>query len=218
MIQILWILLSSLPPVFGPQNLFAWSKAMVTTATPESSSYKRESIDDGSHIHQHNHHQPTQQKKRHKKQKNSKNNNHTTRKRWIETCSETIHHIPANYLAPLTCVVTRIEIDEEPKNDVIAGMKKTAVEGSSNSTIFNGNISNTARPSSLLTQYANEKMLSSMKTQVKYSDVENERQKVFIPVKRHSSAIGPSKVRNVLSRRMSFNVLRRLTSSSVLRK
>ena len=165
------------------------------TATPESSSSKRESIDAGSHHHQHNHHQPKQQKKRQKKQKYSKNNHHTTRKRWIETCSETIHHIPANCLAPLTCVVTRIEIDEEPKKDDIAGMKKTAVELSSNNTIFNGNISNTARPSSLLTQYANEKMLSSTKTQVKHSDVENERQKVFIPVKRHSSVIGPSKVR-----------------------
>jgi hypothetical protein len=97
----------------------------------------------------------------------------------------------------LTCVVTRIEIDEEPKTDVIAGTKKTAVsvEVSLNNITFNGNISNIARPSSLLTQYANEKKLSSMTTQVKHTDVKDERQIVFIPVKRHSSAIGQSKVR-----------------------
>jgi hypothetical protein len=91
----------------------------------------------------------------------------------------------------LTCVVTRIEIDEKTKNDVIAGTTKTAV---SVEVSFNGNISNIARPSSLLTQYANEKKLSSMTTQVEHTDMEDERQNVFIPVKRHSSAIGQSKV------------------------
>ena len=161
----------------------------IATATPESSSSKRESMDAGSH-----HRQPKQQKKRHKKQKNSKNNHHhTTRKRWIETCSETILHIPAKCLAPLTCVVTRIEID--PKNDAIAGTTKTAVSVEVSSKINgNENISNIARPSSLLTQYANEKKLSSMTTTQINTDVEDERQKVFIPVKRHSSAIGQSKV------------------------
>jgi hypothetical protein len=177
----------------------------IATATPESSSSKRESMDAGSH-----HRQPKQQKKRHKKQKNSKNNNHTTRKRWIETCSETILHIPANCLAPLTCVITRIEIDEKTKNDVIAGTTKTAVSVEVSSKNFNGNISNIARSSSLLTQYANEKKLSSMTTQIKHTDVEDEREKVLIPVKRHSSAIGQSKVSkkmcNIFSSHMSFNM------------
>jgi hypothetical protein len=162
-------------------------------------------MDAGSH-----HRQPKQQKKRHKKQKNSKNNHHhTTRKRWIEFCSETIHHIPANCLAPLTCVVTRIEIDEKTKNDIIAGTTKTAVSVEVSSKI-NGHISNIARPSSLLTQYANEKKLSSMTTTQINTDVEDERQNVFIPVKRHSSAIGQSKVSkkmcNIFSSHMSFNM------------
>ncbi|KAL9184346.1 hypothetical protein ACHAXT_002432 [Thalassiosira profunda] len=61
-------------------------------------------------------------KKRRKKNKKSKNNKgqQNAQKKpkrkhnWIESCSDSIHRIPAGSAAPLTCIVTRVEIDEEP--------------------------------------------------------------------------------------------------------
>jgi hypothetical protein len=60
--------------------------------------------------------------KRRKKNKKSKPH-HNSINNWIENCSETMHRIPSNRQAPLTCVITRVEIDEEPihPNDEKAG-------------------------------------------------------------------------------------------------
>jgi hypothetical protein len=80
---------------------------------------KRKGMNDGGHNHQQQHQSSNKRRKKCKNSKshhNSKCNNHSIKKKsnWIENCSETIHRIPTNCQAPLTCVITRVEIDDEP--------------------------------------------------------------------------------------------------------
>ena len=165
--------------------------------------------------------------KRRKKNKN-KSNDHAFNN-WIENCSETIHRIPPDCQAPLTCVITRAEIDEEPVrpngneinfnsekvgrtsrdeenargehiqmgNDRRGGRRASVNErtttGYDNGDEKSGDstttsIVNIAKASaSFLARYAQEKEIETI-------DKGKEVKQLFIPVKRHISAIGPTKV------------------------
>jgi hypothetical protein len=238
--------------------------AFVTAANvaPESCT-KRKGMNDGGHNHHQQHHQSFN--KRRKKSKNSKShhnskcNNHAIKKKsnWIENCSETIHRIPTNCQAPLTCVITRVETEEEPllpkgggfnflheavgrttKNEEnvkkekfvlvearqggrasyvnecttmvddggneeknMGIMRQTGAGDSTditNATTANENKINIAGPSaSFFAQYVKKEeitlkgVLSSTAVRL---DMGKETEKLFIPVKRHVSAIGPTKV------------------------
>ena len=225
---------------------------------PESCT-KRKGMNDGGH----NHHQQQHQSSNKRQKKNNKSNNskshHAIKKKsnWIENCSETIHRIPTNCQAPLTCVITRAETDEEPllpkgagiyfhneevgltaKNEENLKKEKFALDearkggrvspvnecttmvydggneekkmgimhqagagGSTdvtNATTVSDNKINIARPSaSFFAQYVKEReitlkgVLSSTAVRL---DMGKETEKLFIPVKRHVSAIGPTKV------------------------
>ena len=65
-------------------------------------------------------HTNNNKRRKHKKggNKNKKNkqhhNNNKQKRNWIESCSDSINRIPTNCVAPLTCVITRSEIEEEP--------------------------------------------------------------------------------------------------------
>jgi hypothetical protein len=198
----------------------------------------------------HNHHQQQHQSSNKRRKKNNKSNNskshHAIKKKsnWIENCSETIHRIPTNCQAPLTCVITRAETDEEPllpkgvginfhneevgltaKNEENFKKEKFALDEArkggrvspvnecttmvydggagdstdvTNATTVSDNKINIARPSaSFVAQYVKEReitlkgVLSSTAVRL---DMGKETEKLFIPVKRHVSAIGPTKV------------------------
>ena len=193
--------------------------------------------------------------KKKKKQQANANNKHKQNKNkkkqqnWIEICSDSIHRIPSQCTAPLTCVITRVEIEEEPllpknqaandKNDnddndvsaegcIAAGDEKviksdinptpenlvaaatdantindttlrtTSAVDDVNATRIaatNPNIHeklpNIARPSlDFISQYTKEKDEWKIPTTIQ---TDNEEKKLFIPVKRHSSAKGPTK-------------------------
>jgi len=172
---------------------------------------------------------PPSSNKRRKKNKKKKNkgnqqNNNKSKKQqqhakyikkqhnWIESCSESIHRIPANCVAPLTCIVTRVEIEEEPllpkgKVDTISAADNTISGVGGKVDRLNDDIkpssiqvetdakkqqqpNNIARPTqAFLSQYSKNrepwKILSTMQ-------VDNEEKNLFIPVKRHSSTIGPT--------------------------
>jgi hypothetical protein len=75
--------------------------------------------DGGHHHHQQQHQSSNKHRKKNKNSKshhNSKSNNHTIKNKsnWIENCSQTLHRIPTNCQALLTCVITRVATDKEP--------------------------------------------------------------------------------------------------------
>mmetsp|Transcript_5687 Transcript_5687/g.12490 ORF Transcript_5687/g.12490 Transcript_5687/m.12490 type:complete len:618 (-) Transcript_5687:93-1946(-) len=83
-------------------------------------SKKRNSNDDRSNINNQKQQSNKRRKKNKNKNKNKKvpKNNHTKHNKkwnnWIENCSESIDRVPSNCVAPLLCIVTRVEIEEEP--------------------------------------------------------------------------------------------------------
>ena len=156
-------------------------------------------------------------------QHNSKKNNkqqHKKQQNWIESCSDSIDRIPANCAAPLTCVITRVEIEEEPL--LPKGSKSTDESGPggddiesiiTSPSIHDGNLSadvpadsktaanetsttdgdqsNIARPSqTFVSQYEKERDPWMIPSTVKEN---NEEKNLFIPVKRDGSAKGPTK-------------------------
>jgi hypothetical protein len=241
--------------------------ALVAAAAvaPESCTKRKGMNDDGHNHHQQQHQSSNKRRKKNNKSNNSKShhnskcNNHAIKKKsnWIENCSETIHRIPTNCQAPLTCVITRAETDEEPllpkgvginfhneevgltaKNEENLKKEKFALDEArkggrvspvnecttmvydggneekkmgimhqagagdstdvTNATTVNDNQINIAGPSaSFFAQYVKEReitlkgVLSSTAVQL---DMGKETEKLFIPVKRHVSAIGPTKV------------------------
>jgi hypothetical protein len=150
----------------------------------------------------------------------------TKKRNWIESCSESIHRIPSGCVVPIKCVVSRVELVEEalvPFGDgemVKCEGKETCggeaeIEHDVNDTtaaaITDGSdAKKTAQPTSnkqkdaskiapdrqiatlKLTQDAPETSFTLCNT-IQVDDVEK---KVFIPVKRHASAIGPTQVSN----------------------
>lgn len=219
-------------------------------ATPEGNAHhesstsppnnKKRQIDDinGNIHHQTNNNKRRKKNNNKKKTKKNKNqHNHQKKKHssnnWIENCSESIHRIPSDCTAPLSCVITRVEIEEEPllpkggavvKESIDADGNALAASTSSCSTdantenadkdtlektttsathkdkdeaedsgekiegVFTNNI---AGPSmDFLSKYAKKvpwKVPSTIQ-------VKDEEKKLFIPVKRHASATGPTKV------------------------
>ena len=161
-------------------------------------------------------------KKKNKGKQQQHNNNNKSKKQqqhakyikkqhnWIESCSESIHRIPANCVAPLTCIVTRVEIEEEPllpkgKVDNTSRVDNTSSGDSSgkmdklndkpSSTQVGEDTekqqpNNIARPThAFLSHYAKNRQPWKISSTMQ---VDNEEKKIFIPVKRHSSTIGPT--------------------------
>lgn len=167
----------------------------------------------------------TNNNKRRKKKKGSggkkgSHQHHLKQKRnWIENCSESISRIPSNCAAPVTCVITRSEIEEEPllpkqvvdgvtqsedtkhtlgieDDDAVAEIDCTGsnneppVESSTLSIEKSAN--NIARLSksfvNTLSQDPKQPWTTATTVQVN-----GEEKKLFIPVKRHASANGPTK-------------------------
>ncbi|EJK57228.1 hypothetical protein THAOC_22751 [Thalassiosira oceanica] len=136
---------------------------------------------------------------KHAKNRHAKNN----QRNWIESCGESVNRVPANCTAPLTCLITRVEIDEEPLlpkkrkgNGHLAPYTKggTVVneddgpksEKNPNST----ESTRIAKPSdSFLAQYMKKPTWQLPSSIVKG----NEDKKLFIPVKRHESSKGSTK-------------------------
>lgn len=221
------------------------NKQPTVTDPSSSSNNKRKSNDNNNHNQ--NQSQSNKRRKNNKNKNknkgkgpnnnnNNKNNNNKQHKKWnnwIENCSDSVHRIPTNCVAPLTCVVTRVEIDEEPlvpkggddndggrsavkekeqksENDGTKGDKDDAPESStsthqaaaaavsadnddaSNPTTRNKKeIPNIAGPTfDFISQYGKDKVPWKIPSTVKVND---EEKKLFISVKRHSSATGPTK-------------------------
>jgi hypothetical protein len=224
--------------------------AVVTAAATvaSESSTKRKFVDDvGRHHHQR--HQQQSAKKRRKKNMNGKSyrNSGKNKNNWIENCSETIHRIPKNCQAPLTCVITRVEVDEEPILEEKGGSEDNVAFGDAINARWDepavdkcttmgdddGNLekkagvvvaddtptptnakqsirksSNIAKPSeSFFSWYVREKEVSlkgAVSSTTPHNDERKEAKKLFIPVKRHGSVIGPTKVRSNLNLRNSL--------------
>ena len=168
--------------------------------------------------------------KRRKNTKGGKNNkkqqqhhNYNKQKRnWIESCSDSINRIPSNCVAPLTCVITRSEIEEEPllPNQQVNGGCDGSVAHSENKITTNTlhdvgdytDVTNTEiKENSLSTDHSRNNIAKLSKsyvdallkeprqpwkvaTTVKDDDDNGAgEKKLFIPVQRHPSAIGPTK-------------------------
>ena len=171
----------------------------------------------------------TNNNKRRKNKKGGKNNNkkkqhhknNKQKRNWIESCSDSINRIPSNCMAPLTCVITRSEIEEEPllpNQQVNGGVDTGAVVRNENvptktldQDVGDTDVSTTeAKENSLSTDHSRNNIAILSKsyvdallkesrqpwkeaTTVKDDDNGTEEKKLFIPVQRHHSAIGPTK-------------------------
>ena len=150
-------------------------------------------------------------RKKNNKKKSKPNNNkhpknrHAKNKRnWIEGCGESVNRVPANCTAPLTCLITRVEIDEEPLlpkkrkgEDLEAHSTK---ERNTEQNMDDGpkaakdpnsmELTKIAKPSdSFLAQYRTKPTWQLPSSIVKGG----EEKKLFIPVKRHKSSDGATK-------------------------
>lgn len=161
--------------------------------------------------------------KRRKKKKGSggkkgSHQHHNKQKRnWIESCSESISRIPSNCAAPVTCIITRSEIEEEPLlpkvvddatqsentknalgNEDDGATAEIGCSGSNNepaesSTSPIEQSSNTiARLSKSFVDTISQEPKQPWKTATTVQ-VNGEEKKLFIPVQRHASANGPTK-------------------------
>mmetsp|Transcript_12344 Transcript_12344/g.18960 ORF Transcript_12344/g.18960 Transcript_12344/m.18960 type:complete len:559 (+) Transcript_12344:215-1891(+) len=151
--------------------------------------------------------------------KKGSHQHHNKQKRnWIENCSESISRIPSNCAAPVTCVITRVEIEEEPlmpkqvvddvtqsedtKHHTLGKEDDGAVaeidcssnnEPAESSTMpIEKSENNIARLSKSFVDTLSQepKQPWEIATTVQ---VDGEEKKLFIPVKRHASANGPTK-------------------------
>ncbi len=233
--------------------------ATAAAAVAPESCTKRKGMNDGGHHHHQQQHQSSNKcRKKNKNSKshhNSKSNNHAIKNKsnWIENCSETIHRIPTNCQAPLTCVITRVETDEvallpeggggeinfhnekvgrTTENEENVAKDKLLLEEArkggqdasdewltmgddggneekkvgvgqvgacdstdvTNATTVNDENINIVGPSaSFFAWYVKEKEIA-LKGVLSSTAKGKETEKLFIPVKRHVSAIGPTKV------------------------
>ncbi len=152
------------------------------------------------------------------RKKRKKNNKHrkqpVKRKRnWIESCSESINRIPADAIAPLTCVITRVELEMTP---LLPGLvlKKVTNDGEALDPLSVENDSganddgekekvpktsknNEDSPGAILvaTNSAKSQSTSSWKLLTSMKGDDGEDKKIFVAVQKHPSAIGPTKVR-----------------------
>ena len=151
--------------------------------------------------------------------KKGSHQHHNKQKRnWIENCSESISRIPSNCAAPVTCVITRVEIEEEPlmpkqvvddvtqsedtKHHTLGKEEDGAVaeidcssnnEPAESSTMpIEKSANNIARLSKSFVDTLSQEPKQPWKTATTVQ-VNGEEKKLFIPVKRHASANGPTK-------------------------
>lgn len=144
-------------------------------------------------------------KRRRKKKKKNINHikKHFKRKNnWIESCSESIRRIPTAAIAPLTCVVTRVELEEKP---LLPGLvlKKIRNDSEPLDLLHVDNDSNADNggekfdsPKMSKNVSGKSNSISSWKLITSMKGDDGEDKKIFVPVQKHSSAIGPTKVRN----------------------
>eukprot|EP00984_Skeletonema_dohrnii_P020046 scaffold9692_cov117-Skeletonema_dohrnii-CCMP3373.AAC.5 len=159
--------------------------------------------------------------KRRKKKKGGgggKKQHHNKQKRnWIEVCSESITRIPSNCVAPVTCVITRSEIEEEPLlpkqvGDDVTQSEDTKhtldrddddgadeVDCSSNNEPTESNTSSIEHPANNIATLS-KSFVDTLSKEPKQPwkiattlQVNGEEKKVFIPVQRHASTNGPTK-------------------------
>jgi len=207
----------------------------ITAAAPSTTTNKRklETTTSSSNVNDTTNHNPlldddgppsnsnNKRRKKNKKKKNKGNQHNNKSKKqqqhakyikkqhnWIESCSESINRIPANCVAPLTCIVTRVEIEEEallPKGKVDNTKDTSRSDGGKvdksnddnklSSTQVEVDLekqqrNNIARPTyEFLSQYSKNRKPWKISSTIQ---VDNEEKKIFIPVKRHSSTVGPT--------------------------
>jgi len=157
--------------------------------------------------------------KRRKKKKGGggKKQHHNKQKRnWIESCSESITRIPSNCAAPVTCVITRSEIEEEPLlpkpvGDDVTQSEDTKhtldrdgdgadeVDCSSNNEPTESNTSSIEHPANNIATLS-KSFVDTLSKEPKQPwkiattlQVNGEEKKLFIPVQRHASTNGPTK-------------------------
>ncbi|KAL7492591.1 hypothetical protein ACHAWT_003026 [Skeletonema menzelii] len=192
----------------------------IATDVTSSSNNKRKRNDDvdnsqaGTAKNGNNNNKRRKKKKGGGGKKGSHQHRHNKQKRnWIESCSESIARIPSNCAAPVTCVITRSEIEEEPLlpkpiADNVAQSddtthtpgKEAKIDCSSNNELTASKTSSIIEQSenniailskSFATTLAQERKVPwKIATTVQ---VNGEEKKVFIPVQRHTSANGPTK-------------------------
>jgi len=159
--------------------------------------------------------------KRRKKKKGGgggKKQHHNKQKRnWIESCSESISRIPSNCVAPVTCVITRSEIEEEPLLPKQVGDDMTQSEdtkhtldrdddgadkidcSSSNNEPTESNTSSIEHPANNIATLSKSFVDTLSKEPIQpwkiatTLQVNGEEKKLFIPVQRHASTNGPTK-------------------------
>ncbi len=165
----------------------------------------------------------TNNNKRRKKKKGGTSHQHHNKqkKNWIESCSESISRIPTNCAAPVTCVITRSEIEEEPllqkqindgadgvtqsedtntrdkEDDVVAAAEVDCI---CNNEPTESNISSIAQAANNNIASLSKSFVDVISKQPKQPwktattvKVDGEEKKLFIPVQRHASASGPTK-------------------------
>ena len=195
-----------------------------------SSSNKRKRIDadgnnrDGTTKNNNNSNNNNNNKRRKKKKgaggkkgSNKHHHNNKQKRNWIESCSESIARITSNCVAPVTCVITRSEIEEEPllpkSTDVDAtqsddtkhrddddgdaakiddSSNKEMAESSNTSSITEQSENNIATLSKSFVDTLSQEPKLPWKAATTVQ-VNGEEKKLFIPVQRHASANGPTK-------------------------
>jgi len=174
--------------------------------------------DDGNNNQAKNNTKTNNNNKRRKKKKGGTSHQHRIKQKrnWIESCSESITRIPTNCAAPVTCVITRSEIEEEPllpKQINNAGADGVAQNEDTNTldkgddgVIASAEVDCTcnSEPKQIvkttniasLTKFFTDAISKEPKQPWKIETtitVDGEEKKLFIPVQRHSSANGPTK-------------------------
>lgn len=170
-----------------------------------------------------NHHKKKKQQQQHKRKRN-----------WIENCSESINRIPINSIAPLVCVVSRVELEEEPllptggvkQKKMMSGDGDGGTGGGGGGTVDGTKGDDEAVVVSVDTEeegmvdepradVSNDKFETAVQSTTETSkhlasntsfttpctpwkvattiNVDGKDQKIFVPVKRHPSSIGPTK-------------------------
>ena len=152
-----------------------------------------------------------------KKKKSAQHSHNKQKRNWIESCSESVSRLPSNCAAPVTCVITRSEIEEEPLlpkqcNDVTQGENtKHALANKEDddnapadpdisiNELQDDNVSpidHSVPNIATLSKTCADSFTKEAKQPWKIAttiNIDGEEKKIFIPVKRHASACGPSK-------------------------
>lgn len=132
-----------------------------------------------------------------KKDSHQCQNNYKRKRNWIESCSESINRIPSNCAAPVTCVITRSEIEEEiprPKQQIngVRGDDTTRIENIN--TLDHGEDQSTNVTATLTKSFVDalSKEPKQQSESATADKVAGKEKKLFIPVQRHASANGPT--------------------------